>query len=60
MIDRVHQWIGNAFYRKISPSEIKEMTFHELKYWSNWHDLFNKTVADEMERQRILAGLKNG
>jgi hypothetical protein len=34
------QWMGNVFYRGASPSEIKAMAFHELRYWNEWHEVF--------------------
>jgi hypothetical protein len=36
------QWMGNVFYRGASPSEIKGMSFHELRYWNEWHEVFLK------------------
>lgn len=34
------QWIGNVFYCGASPSEIKAMSFHELRYWNSWYEVF--------------------
>jgi len=48
VVDRVHQYMGNLFYRKVPPSEIKEMPYRELKYWSDWHDTLNKCVEDSI------------
>lgn len=41
----VHQMIGNIFYRGVTPTEIKEMNFRELKYWSDWHHVITKAEA---------------
>jgi hypothetical protein len=38
--------MGNLFYRKIPPSEIKAMPFHELKYWSDWHERITQAEID--------------
>ena len=34
--------MGNLFYRKVPPSEIKAMGYSELKYWNEWHELIAK------------------
>ena len=47
-VERVHQYMGNLFYRKVPPNEIKEMPYHELKYWSEWHDTLTKCVEDNI------------
>lgn len=31
--------MGNLFYRRVSPAEIKAMKFKELKYWNGWHEI---------------------
>jgi len=31
--------MGNLFYRKVQPSEIASMTYQDLKYWNDWHEL---------------------
>ena len=36
----------------IAPSEIKEMDFHELKYWADWYFLKQRTVVDELKKAR--------
>lgn len=41
-MDRLHQWIGNVFFRGASPAEINVMTYHELKYWNDWHELMTE------------------
>ena len=41
---RVHQWIGNVFFRGAGPAEINDMTYHELRYWNEWHEVM---VAEE-------------
>lgn len=48
-LDRVHQYAGNLFYRKVPPSEIKAMNFCELKYWNSWHEILDKTEAKQVE-----------
>lgn len=29
--------MGALFYRRVQPSEIIQMKWHELKYWYEWH-----------------------
>jgi len=43
---QLHQWLGNLFSRGVSPVELMGMSYHELKYWNEWH-----TVMDEQERK---------
>lgn len=42
IMDRVHQMMGNLFYRRVAPSEIKSMGYKEMKYWNDWHELMAK------------------
>jgi len=37
--------MGNLFYRRQPVSEIKAMTYHELKYWNEWHKILDKQEA---------------
>ena len=37
--DKVNQWVGNLFYRRVSPAEITAMGYVEMKYWNEWHEL---------------------
>lgn len=39
---QINQWMGNLFYRNVSPSEIKDMGYSELKYWNEWHDIMSE------------------
>jgi len=48
-MDHVHQWMGNLFYRRVSPDIIKTMDFHELKYWNEWHEALNRAVKEEID-----------
>jgi hypothetical protein len=34
--------IGNLFYHGVSPTEIKAMAWHEMKYWNSWVELMEK------------------
>lgn len=46
----VHQLMGNIFYRGVTPQEIKEMDYKELKYWSEWHNVFCKEESKDIEK----------
>jgi hypothetical protein len=37
--------MGNLFYRNVQPSEIKNMTFHEIVYWNGWHEVLEEQEA---------------
>lgn len=49
---KMHVMMGKLFVHKISPSEIREMDFGEMKYWSKWTDAINK------ERKRAADNIK--
>ena len=34
--------MGNLFYRRVQPSEIKQMDYSELIYWNEWHEIIAK------------------
>jgi hypothetical protein len=34
----------------ITPKEIKEMDFPELKYWSDWYFVKQRTVVNELNK----------
>ena len=34
--NKLDQMIGDLFYHGVSPAEIKNMGWRELKYWSEW------------------------
>ena len=38
VINKVYfdQWLGDLFFRGMSPDEIEAMPFHRLKYWGRW------------------------
>lgn len=40
------------FYRRVQPSEIEKMSYHDLKYWNKWHDAMSK------EEKRISDKIK--
>ena len=44
--------MGNLFYRNVSPSELKEMPYHELKYWNEWHELMVKTEQKAIKKSK--------
>lgn len=46
------KYIGSCFYRGVTPTEIKQMTFSELQYWHNWHTLISKTEMEAAENGR--------
>jgi hypothetical protein len=35
----MEQMIANLFYRRVQPSEVRQMDFTELKYWNEIHEL---------------------
>ncbi|MHA1288292.1 MAG: hypothetical protein ACTSPB_12885 [Candidatus Thorarchaeota archaeon] len=39
--------LGNLFYRGITPHELKEMEYPELKYWNDWHKVLIKASGGE-------------
>lgn len=46
---RIDKWMGHLFVlKKVSPSELKQMDYPELKYWFGWVELESK----ELDRQR--------
>lgn len=48
-MDRVHQWMGNLFYRRVSIDIIKEMDFQELKYWNEWHEILDRAYKEQLD-----------
>ena len=48
-MDRVHQYVGNLFYRRVSTELIKEMPYHELKYWNEWHEVLGRAYKEQVE-----------
>jgi len=42
--------MGNLFYRRVQPSEIKEMSYEELRYWDGWHALMAKAERDSVRK----------
>lgn len=52
---RLHQWIGNVFSRGAGPAEINAMTYHEIKYWNDWHEAMHreeKRSSDQAKKGR--------
>lgn len=41
--------MGNLFHRNVSTEVMKEMDFHELKYWNEWHEVINQAHKDEID-----------
>jgi hypothetical protein len=51
---RVDQWMGDLFVHKnVSPAELKNMDFAELKYWHGWFEL------EAAERKKSAQELDN-
>jgi len=55
---RVDQFMGNLFFRNVPTSDIKAMKYHELKYWSGWHDQINEAERKAAEAAKIKSGKK--
>jgi hypothetical protein len=53
-VEQINQWLGNLFYRKVSPTELQNMNYHELKYWNSWHEILAK------EEKKAVESLKKG
>jgi SHS2 domain-containing protein len=34
--------MGALFYRHVSPTEIKAMTYSDMGYWYTWHEVMAK------------------
>jgi hypothetical protein len=41
--------MGVLFAYKIQPSEIENMNYAQMKYWSSWAKAINKSRVDQME-----------
>jgi hypothetical protein len=41
--------MGNLYSDGVSPAEIKKMPYHELKYWSRWHDIIQEEYSKAAE-----------
>jgi len=50
-LNKVHQWLGNLFYRGAQPADLEEMTYQRLKYWNNWHEVYTKEEKAAMNRK---------
>ena len=46
--------MGNLFYRRVSPTEIENMDFKDLKYWNSWHETLIK------EEKKATEAIKGG
>jgi hypothetical protein len=47
VIHRVDQWLGNLFYRGQQINTLMTMTYAELKYWNDWHEIILKEDKGE-------------
>jgi len=48
-------WMGNMFYRHQSIDVIDRLTYSDLKYWNEWHEIMiraEKRVIKEAESKR--------
>lgn len=45
-LTRLHQMMGNLFYRRVQPSEIEGMTFSTMAYWNEWHEILAKAEKE--------------
>ncbi len=41
--------MGNLFYRGVAPSEILAMSYEELRYWEEWHQVMAKAEKKAAE-----------
>jgi hypothetical protein len=42
---RLDQMMGDLFYHRVAPSEIKMMSYREMKYWHGWIKVIEETKA---------------
>lgn len=44
------QWLGDLFFRGVTPQEIEAMPFYRLKYWSGWCDKMTQAEKKAVEK----------
>lgn len=52
---RVHQFLGDLFYRGETPTNLEAMPYSSLKYWAAWHQVLSdeeNRVADEIRNNK--------
>jgi len=48
--------MGNLFFRRATPTELEAMTWSQLRYWNDWHDL----MVEAEEKARAESAGKDG
>lgn len=48
----IGQWILNVVYLGFQPSEIKQLTFSELEYYSQCHDKIQQAYKNALNKKR--------
>ena len=48
-MSKLHEMMGELFAYKVQPSEIENMNFAQMKYWSGWAKAINKSRATQLE-----------
>ena len=53
VIEKVYfdQWLGDLFFRRVTPDEIEAMPFHRLKYWGGWCDKMRQAEKDAVKKK---------
>lgn len=41
--------MGQLFYRRVAPSEIKAMNYPELRYWADWSERISEEEKKAMD-----------
>lgn len=49
---RVGQWVLNVVHLGFQPSEIYALGYHELKYFSECHDIIQKAYASAVKNPK--------
>lgn len=44
--------LGNLLFRKVAPSELNNMSYHELRYWNCWHKAMDQAEKDAIEEAK--------
>jgi hypothetical protein len=44
--------IGDIFYHGVAPSEIKNMTWHEMTYWHSWVKVIENAKARAIDSRK--------
>lgn len=51
-LDMLDEYVAKLYSDGVSPIEIKQMQFHELKYWSKFHDLMQNEYKKINDRNK--------